>query len=93
MTQKQQFTVVLASVKCIMPMIEGTHDGASKGEHNGETDGVREYGCRSFFSKSFDHSRREASREVKFGVVQRLQRPSDIKLWMAGHAQMEVGKV
>jgi hypothetical protein len=24
---------------------------------------------------------------------QRLQRPSDIKLWTAGHAQMEVGKV
>jgi hypothetical protein len=40
MTHKQQFTVVLARVKCIIPMIEGTNDGASKGERSGETDGV-----------------------------------------------------
>jgi hypothetical protein len=31
MTQKQQFTEVLARVKCIIPMIEGTDDGASMG--------------------------------------------------------------
>jgi hypothetical protein len=38
MTWGQQFTVVLVSVKCIiLSMIEGTNNGASKREHNGET--------------------------------------------------------
>ena len=45
MTQRQQLTVVLVSVKCIiLSMIEGTNDEASKGEHGGETYGAREYG-------------------------------------------------
>jgi hypothetical protein len=42
----QQFTAVLVSFRCIvLSMIEGTNDGASKGEHNRETDWVREYRC------------------------------------------------
>jgi hypothetical protein len=44
MARRQQVTLGLVSVKCtISPKIEGTNDGASKGEHSAETDGAPEY--------------------------------------------------
>jgi hypothetical protein len=82
----------------ILSMIEGTNDGASKGEHSGETDGVHEYGrmvVQVTAVSATDHSFVCSHREVK-NIWSGSEGSRDLCITnsvTAGHTQMEVGKV